>query len=182
MARLFPVLLLLAPPLFPQPVLVGVRGGLPLTDAYNATSAFSAASRDWTLGPTVELRLPLNLGVEFDALYRKIAYRVDLQGGGQAEFTSSQWQFPLLAKYRLPGIVLHPFVDGGVVFNKLSFQDGLGPSKGIALGGGMELRLFRVRFMPELRYVRMGEGATLDSRDMLRFKQSQALLLVVITF
>jgi hypothetical protein len=180
--RLFPVLLLLALPLFPQPVLFGVRGGLPLTDAHNAIGVYSGASRDWTVGPTVELRLPLNLGVEFDALYRKIAYRVNLQGGGQAEFTSSQWQFPLLAKYRFPGIVLHPFVDGGVVFNQLSFQGGLGPSKGIALGGGMEVKLFKVRFMPELRYVRMGEGGTLDSRDILRFQQSQALLLVGITF
>jgi hypothetical protein len=28
----------------------------------------------------------------------------------------------------------------------------------------MELKLFKVRVMPELRYTRLGEGATLDSR------------------
>jgi hypothetical protein len=164
-----------------QHLSVGARGGLPLTDAFDTTSVYSAVSRNWVLGPTVEVRLPLNLGLEFDALYRKVAYRAVIPGG-QAEFTSSQWQFPLLAKYSFPGILLHPFVDGGVVFNKLSYRSGLGPKKGVALGAGIELRFSRVRVAPEIRYTRLGEGKSLDSRDILHFRRNQADLFVGITF
>src|SRR5512140_1452584 len=114
--RTLSTLLLFSSLVFGQSVAVGIKGGVPFKDAYNASGIWSGASSSWTVGPTVELRLPFGLGAEFDALYRKTAYN-GVFPQGNPQFTASQWQFPLLAKVRIPSLLVHPFIDGGVVFN-----------------------------------------------------------------
>lgn len=177
MLRIALILLLLGSSAFARIIEVGVRGGVPFTGSFNASGVFKDASRNWLVGPTVELRLPFGLGAEFDALYRKVAVTTTA-APGLPEATASQWQFPLLAKYRFPGIVLHPFIAGGVVFNSFSYPHGVGAATGFALGAGGELKFPKVRIIPEIRFTRIGNPAHVGPD----IKQSQASLLLGITF
>lgn len=181
--RVFLGLLLFSSLSLAGPLEFGIKGGGQLTEGFSSVTNFSDASKRYIIGPTVELHLPFGLGVEFDALYRKAAYRANL-GTAQPEFTSSSWQFPLLAKYKFPGILIHPFVAAGPVFQHLSdiTIDSIGPDKGFAFGGGVEVRLLKLHISPELRYTRWGSGRSLSSLDSWKFNQNQVDALVGITF
>src|SRR5580692_2120784 len=65
----------------------GVKGGFPLTDPLSddtfhsvdvVTHAFSA-SKNYVIGPMVELNLPFGLAVEADALYRPLNLTTETQ-------------------------------------------------------------------------------------------------------
>src|SRR5438552_9285058 len=47
----------------------GVKGGVPLTDALS-----QSRSKNYVIGPMVELKLPLGFAIEADALYRPLNY------------------------------------------------------------------------------------------------------------
>lgn len=89
------------------------------------------------------------------------------------------WEFPVLAKYELTGGVLRPFMDAGPVLRHISgITDlvnytlaGVPPmlvtttrnnssllmnrnTAGIAIGGGIALKVGHFRLSPELRYTR----------------------------
>jgi hypothetical protein len=110
-----------------QPFSFGVKGGLPLTDFFNAVSSdnlgyFSSTNR-YIVGPTAELHLPFGLSVEFDALYRHLHYSsafnvADVLVNSSTE--SGDWEFPLLLKYRFKAPLARPFIDGGVAWDTLS--------------------------------------------------------------
>jgi hypothetical protein len=56
---------------------IGVKGGLPLTDAFSSRSgavvSYASVTRRYVAGPTVEAGPPrLGLRVEADALYRRV--------------------------------------------------------------------------------------------------------------
>jgi hypothetical protein len=190
--------------LFAQPVSYGLKAGVPMTDVVSAASgslaAISTSSDRYIVGPDVELHLPYGLGVEFDVLYRRFSYSAlsSLPGlVSSLSATGSSWEFPLLVKKRfLPGPV-HPFVDAGVNFNKLTglsqtVQAVAGASsapsndftKGFTMGGGVDMHLLLLHITPELRYTRWGSqllnpilpGGSLSS------KQNQAEFLVGFTF
>ena len=110
-----------------QPFSFGVKAGVPLNNFLNAAQsqqfAFNATTNRYIVGPTAELHLPFGLGVEFDILYR----RFDYNGSGtlvdvvtNSRTTGNAWEFPLLAKYRFPMKIVHPYVDAGVAWDKLS--------------------------------------------------------------
>ncbi|HLH44432.1 MAG TPA: hypothetical protein VKV74_15685 [Bryobacteraceae bacterium] len=68
------------------------------------------------MGPAIEARLPLGLAVEFDALYRPFGYDLRYQtccSSGTITERTSSWEFPIIAKYRLPEGRLHPFAGVG---------------------------------------------------------------------
>jgi hypothetical protein len=180
--RLVSFVLLFSTFAFGQSIAIGVKGGVPFNDAFDTSGIWSGESKSWTVGPTVELRLPFGLGAEFDALYRKVGFRSQT-GFGQSLDTASQWQFPLLGKFRFPSILLHPYVDGGVVFNKLSFPYKFGPTAGGVVGFGGELKFGKLRIGPEIRYTRWGSGPTYAaSQGQADFNQNQVDLLVGITW
>jgi hypothetical protein len=66
---------------------------------------YTDESRPYTVGPSVEFRLPAGFAIEIDALYR----RLGLRDSGLTAFTSydaftdrwrgNAWEFPLLGKY-----------------------------------------------------------------------------------
>src|SRR5271168_1315069 len=83
-----------------QPVVAGLKLGFPVTDPFNAASylAFPPASwSNYTLGPYVEVRLPLKLSIEADALYRGYTFYAAKAPSASA----SSWEFPVVAKYHL---------------------------------------------------------------------------------
>src|SRR5437868_8630099 len=88
-----------------QPVSVGIKGGLPLTDFLNAASGgqsiLSATTNRYVVGPSIELRLPAGFGVEFDALYRHFSYNATtnlVDAISNIRTTGNDWEFPLLLK------------------------------------------------------------------------------------
>jgi len=121
-----------------QIVSVGVKGGVPATQAlagsYSSPTNILDTGR-WTIGPTIEFRLLFGFSLEADALYR--GYReqssftsneviippgTNLNPVIPAFFVSSQsntkvWDFPLLLKYRVGSHRFRPFVDAGYTFS-----------------------------------------------------------------
>jgi len=83
----------------------------------------------WTVGPSIEVRLPFRFALEFNALYRtqrqnysfssplSPANNSYLVTGGER---SSIWDFPLLLKYRFNLGPLRPFVSGGYSWSRNS--------------------------------------------------------------
>jgi hypothetical protein len=168
---------------FAGPFEIGIRGGGQLTEGFSSVPNFSDVSKRYIVGPTVGLRLPFGLGVQLDALYRKVAFRSNT-GVSQPEFTASSWQFPLLVKYRFAGVIIHPFLEAGPVFHHLSdiTISGTGPDTGVVFGGGVEIKLGKMRLSPEVRYTRWGGVKSLSPTQLWKFNQNQADGLVGITF
>ena len=180
----------------------GVRGGLPLTNFFQAASnpdgTFTSNATQFTVGPTVELRLPAGLGLEADALFRHFQYNgsTNLVDELVRSGASNAWEFPLLLKYRTPGIFVKPFLDGGVAFDHWSGTNQIvaavtgtgstsgtsGSNVGFVLGAGIELHLPLVRLSPEIRYTRWGAASATDLGAALRSNQNQAEFLVGLTF
>ena len=181
------VLGLLTLPVDAQILSIGLKGGVPLNDALNTPLQPSAAltyienTHRLVLGPSVEVRLG-QFGIELDALHKSFDYRLSSANAGQSP---GVWEFPLLAKFRIIPGVIQPYVEGGFSFSRLTnVQDLIAlknrSSKGLVIGGGVELRLGIVRISPEIRYSnwldRNLDIAALQSR------QNQMTFLVGFTF
>jgi hypothetical protein len=199
--RLVMLLSLSAVSLFSQPFTAGVKAGVPLTDFTNAVSTQNFAINTFTnryiIGPTMELRLPFGLGVEFDALYRHFgADAVSLFG--TASLRSGAWEFPLLAKYRFPSRIVRPFVSAGVAWNTLSgldrtvsiggtvLQPDIAVHKdtiaGFVIGGGLDIHALFLHVSPEIRYTRWGSQHFTSTNSLISSNQNQAEFLVGFTF
>ena len=207
------VLLFSAVSVFGQ-VHAGLKVGLPVTDAFATGTVptlqyFSEAKR-YVVGPTIELKLPHRVAVEFDALYRRFDYRstsslLDVIALRHTE--ANAWEFPLLLKYRTKGKPLvHPFLDAGVAFNRVSgvtsFTNTLvtgvprvvtgqeSPSElrhsvsaGLVLGGGIDFRALVIHIQPELRFTRWGsQNFQAGSSSALSSQRNQLEFLLGINF
>lgn len=177
----FMLLALLAAPAWPQSISVGVRAGVPASDAFETAPGpllFRNLPHRWTAGPTLEVRLPFNLGVTFDALYSRVEYeRVDSTG----RESGGQWEFPLMLRLRSGVGPVQPFVAGGASYNMLT--DITTPTSnvaGIVLGAGVEVKIPVIRITPELRYTRrLSDQLAVEG---LRSNRNQLVFLTGITF
>jgi opacity protein-like surface antigen len=172
-----------------QPVGFGLKVGAPLTDvlatAPGGAVQYISSTHRYTVGPFVELRLPGNLALEVDALYKSYEYqRVIPSNTGQSV---SSWEFPVVGKYRLWSGPLRPYIEGGVAFSRITDLPDVvelnhRTNYGIVLGAGVELKLGPLRIAPELRY----NGWTFRNFDSplgsLQSKRNQASVLVGISF
>jgi hypothetical protein len=168
--RLITILLIAGSAAWAQHISVGVVGGVPFTDGVansttppidgEATHAFSP-SKLYIVGGMVEARLPLSVAIEADALYRPISIESNQQLGSTTFKSPSEnfssWEFPVLGKFRFPFPVVEPFVEAGPSFRKtgcceLSYFSNYGAT----LGGGVELKLLKLRIAPAIRYTRWG--------------------------
>jgi hypothetical protein len=194
---------------FAQPFSAGIKAGIPLTDFLNATNNgllnYSAPPQRYIVGGVAELRLPLGFGVEFDALYRHLNYSAS--GGVASSAISaagSNWEFPLLLKYRFKFPVVRPYVDGGVAWDTIAglkesiAEAGAAPSPvgvvselqknttaGFVLGAGVDIHALFLHISPEIRYTRWNLAqinATQSTIDLLRSNLNQAEFLVGIAF
>ena len=143
----------LCAPLSAQLINWGVKGGVPFNDAVQAAGTFSSNFSRWTVGPVVELNLPLGLGVEANALYRSTGYSNSITG---LDYSAGTIEFPVLAKYKFPGSLARLYVDGGFVFRHITdiglLQDA--DSKGLVFGVGIRYNLKLIKISPEIRYTR----------------------------
>jgi opacity protein-like surface antigen len=182
------VCLLAAPVAFAQNLSFGVKGGVPLANSLKVTdpATYTSNKSAFVLGPAFELRLPLGLGAEADLLYRRLQYTsaaISRTGIAQSSSTGQAWEVPLLAKYRVPGVLLRPYVAAGYSFRRVAQLPLNGPfTMGPTLGGGLELRVPLVRFSAELRYTRWGSSSFKAALGGLATQLNQADLLLGIMF
>jgi hypothetical protein len=204
-----PVLLFLlsSVSVFAQPFSAGIKAGIPLSDFLNAAGSgtfdYSAPTQRYIIGGVAEVRLPLGLGVEFDALYRRLEYNAS--GNLTDVFTTSHtsgsnWEFPLLLKYRFHFPVVKPYVDAGVAWDTLaglkqtvtSAAAGSSTSSppellrnstmGFVIGGGIDIHAIVLHISPELRFTRWNSAQIGNSGGLLQSNLNQAEFLVGFTF
>jgi len=182
---------------YAQHITIGVKSGIPLTDAFSDNSVMGvdtfvhsfSQSKDYVIGPIIELGLPLGFAVEADALYRPLNLTVDSTVLPQPTMRSvtdiTSWEFPILGKYyffHTPG--LHPYVEAGPIFRAAGHDASYLSNSGVALGGGVNIQIWKLRIMPELRYERWGHDATVSTVGAIAFPSNvnQAEFLIGIGF
>jgi hypothetical protein len=167
-----------------QPVVAGLKIGVPFTDAFQnqpfpTVATLTASSNPYTLGPYVEVRLPLHLAIEADALYRGLQF-TNITGSAK----TGQWDFPVVAKYKFLKGPVKPYVEGGLDFSHLSDAKNFIVANhtsnfGIVLGAGVEVHALVLRISPEVRY----EGDVLKSfSGLINSNRNQLSFLVGIGF
>jgi hypothetical protein len=135
-----------------QPFGAGIKLGTTLSDAISAAPSFPISSTNhFIVGPYVEVRLPLKLAVEGDALYLHNLYEGVSSGSG------STWQFPVLLKYKFLGGPIRPYVEGGPQFSHITDIAEIPALNhrsnfGVVLGAGIEVKFLHVRVAPEVRW------------------------------
>jgi opacity protein-like surface antigen len=196
-------------PMFAQGVSIGVKGGVPITDAFNAVQGNSASyvtnTHRYLVGPTGEVHLPLGFSIEVDALYKRLGYQYQAfpaTGTVTSQTVANSWEFPLLIKWAFPGGPIRPFVDAGASFRHISgvhqIQEIFGQSntstdnpvefhkstdEGFVFGGGIEFKIGHLRISPELRYTRWGGENFRDPvQAFLRTNRNQGDFLLGFTF
>jgi hypothetical protein len=147
-----------------QPVLFGVIAGASvLADFQNRTVgdlAVYSTPRGAIIGGLVEIRLHLALSLEVAGLYHALGFTNVVVGPG-GEITSvskssvTNWEFPMLAKYRFTLALLKPFVELGPTFRSSDYRNGASPSiYGVVIGAGAEGFTWKLRIAPTVRYLR----------------------------
>ena len=167
-----------------QPFSAGLKIGVPFTEAFQnqpfpTVATLTASSNSYTIGAFAEVRLPLNLAVEGDVLYRGLKF-TDITGSA----TTGQWDYPVVAKYKLLKGPVKPYIEGGLDFNHLSDLKNFVVANhtsnfGIVLGAGVEIHALLLRISPEVRY----EGDVLKSfSGVINSNRNQIAFLVGIGF
>jgi hypothetical protein len=176
----------------------GVKGGFPLTDPLGdatlngidtITRVFSN-SKNYVIGPTVELNLPFGLSVEADALYRPLNLTTETRVLPATTATRSSvdfnsMEFPILLKaHFLHTPVVKPYVEAGPVFRYVASKVPYLSNSGFALGAGLDLKLLIVRIGPELRFSRWGHDSASPLRNISLppSNQNQAEFLIGLSF
>jgi opacity protein-like surface antigen len=176
-----------------QGISIGVLGGAPFTDVVNSSHqnnyAFTPRNSNFTVGPALQVNLPLNLRFEIDALYRPygfIAQSVSPTAVIVNDVSASQWRFPVLAQYRFSAPLIKPFVEAGVSFDHISNLSSAaknitsGPGQliqqshaGVVLGAGVDVKVPFIRVSGELRYTHQGSA---DFQSISKLNQAEFLL------
>ena len=166
-------------PIYPQIVSVGAVAGTNITNDVSSlggggrntipgatqTLLTDPGGRRLIIGLKLELRLPQNWGIEVNALHRKVQLTtttifsppISRPDGSQFSIlgpfttTLTSWEFPVLAKYRLPIPKLQPFLTAGPSFR----PGGTSLSQiGVTAGGGVAFQTGSLHIDPTLRYTR----------------------------
>jgi hypothetical protein len=177
--RLLVLTLLAAAPGLCKVWRVGVKAGAPVTDvvasAYHGFGSNPIEGDKFVIGPVFELQFPFGLGIEADALRRSID-----------KPAKAAWEFPVLAKLRLGGLGVEPFIAAGLSFTRSellqAFQ--IGPTKtasGFAAGSGLEISLPKIHLSPEIRFTRWRAG-DLGTDQYKIVNRNQLEFLVGLTF
>ena len=156
------LLLVAGPPAYSQMFSFGVKVGTPLTTPYTtefiSNGGASAGEQRLTIGPTIEVHLPFHLSLEVDALWRQSSFSEIGANINYLHSSVNDWQVPVMANYERTLGPIHPFIDGGVVYRHVSTDSSQPPSNpstaGVTVGGGVMLKLRRLRLSPGFRYTK----------------------------
>ena len=202
--RLLVSILLFSTACFAQfPLSFGIKGGVPLTDSFqdNGTAytfgdvRAHTTSRNYIIGPMVELRLPFHLAIEADALYLPLnvvgsAFSAPQMPQVLNSFGGNygSWEFPIVAKYRFSFPIVKPYVEAGPSFRAMSAQPlSRLSSDGVTIGAGVDFHVLILHIAPEFRYTRWGSDAPMTgdpsiAESWVKSYQNQVEFLVGLTF
>jgi hypothetical protein len=190
---------------FAQPIGLGIKGGLPLTDLFDSeTNAVETDTDNYVIGPMLELRLPAGLAIEADALYTRANFSSPLSAAGSiftAPFHTNSWEFPILLKKKFGGAnagvaAVRPFIGAGASFRYLSGVGTIGSfitgnrsgnvdrnNTGFVAGGGVEFRALFIKIAPELRFTYWGtDHFTEGLANILKTNKAQGQFLIGLYF
>lgn len=191
----------------------GLKAGVPLS-AYFDTGVteepgyradYSAATRRYTFGPSIEWRTRPALGIELDALFHRMGYVAIIEtpaGRSAIDTKGNSWDFPLTVKYRFARSI-QPYVLGGAIVRYIEPIRGRGeatlngvrtqldttdPSEvrkrlypGLTAAAGLEFGRHRLRWLPEVRYTHWTSNISVRG-GRLRFMPGQVEVLVGVLF
>jgi hypothetical protein len=173
----------------------GIKGGVPLTDVLSDRSFTSvdvvtrvfSDSKNYVIGPTVELNLPFGLSVEADALYRPLNLTTETTVFPRPLTRISEdihsAEFPVLAKYRfLHAPLVKPYVAAGPIFRYIAAPASYLSNAGFAAGGGVELKMLVLKLSPEIRFTRWGSDAATSIVNAPPSSLNQAEFLIGLSF
>ncbi|MGA8029083.1 MAG: outer membrane beta-barrel protein [Bryobacteraceae bacterium] len=118
-----------------QPVTLGFKVGVPVTDMFSASNttqfsnsipgSFTSAVPRYEFGVSGEFHLPLHLRFEIDGLYKRGGFDSESAFGSGAGLafrptTFNDWQVPGLFKYNIAMGHFRPFVDFGASLRHIS--------------------------------------------------------------
>ncbi len=164
-----------------QPFGLGLKLGTTLNNAVSAASTFSVPDdHHFVVGPYFEVRLPLQLALEVDALHESSLYSSVLPGG-------STWQFPVLAKYKLLKGPVKPYVEGGIAFSHITDLKNIpdlnhASNFGVVLGVGVEVKVLAPRLSAEIRYNGWAFKNIQSPTGLFESNQNQAIFLIGLGF
>jgi len=188
--------LTLGPAAFGQHLIsFGIKGGVPFTDAFSdhtflgvdtVTHSFSA-TKNYAVGPMLELRLPLGFSVEADALYRPLNLTVENRviPTGATRFSADvhSVEFPILAKYHfLHAPLINPYIEAGPTFRTVGSSASYLSDKGFVAGVGVDLKLLVLRISPEIRISRWGDDQRVTAFVPSPSNLNQAEFLIGLSF
>ncbi len=164
----------------------GVKGGVPFTDVLETAGVITPAntslkqSQSYLIGPVAELRIPFGFAFEVDGIYRSAESHLSTNDITTA-LNANAWEFPYLAKFRFPIPLLKPFVSAGGAYRTFTdLPSNVTPNhNAFVLGGGLELRIRKLRLSGELRWLRWGNPST---GKIVRLTQNQGEVLFGIVF
>jgi opacity protein-like surface antigen len=138
--------------------------------------------------------------VEFDALYRKLGFNGSgILGSDTISASGSNWEFPLLLKYRFHFPVVRPYLDAGVAWDTIAgLKETIvsvtlpvqsSPSDlqrnttmGFVVGGGVDIHAVFLHISPEIRFTRWNSTQISDALGLLHSNLNQGEFLVGLTF
>lgn len=139
---------------YAQPVIGGLKIGIPVTDAFTTVQNLSyppASASSYELGVYGEVRLPAKFSIEMDALHRGYTFNSQTSSA-----SASSWEFPVVLKYHLLKGPIKPYVEGGLSFSRLSGVENLIVNHtgnfGVVLGAGVDIHALVLHISPEIRY------------------------------
>ena len=173
-----------------QPVEVGVKGGFVLT---NQLINRPDSSKPYTIGGSVEVKLPHAFAIEADVLYKRVGADSIFTFDGPSAIRSrgNSWELPVIGKYYFrPTRGWRPFLGTGWALRRTwqetetrqnSRRDLFSRPSDIGVGAvvstGARYQYHRVKLAPELRYTRWGAG-----NDVPRRNPNQLELLFGVSF
>lgn len=197
----FGILLFAGSSMAAGPFIIGVRGGVPLTDILDSVDnggGISTATKNYVVGPTLGVRLPLGFSVEGDALFSRLDVDARSTTGGSLSFNADSWEFPVMLKFTAGSQGIAPFLGAGVSVRHLSDFGDAGRflansfgrdveikdnTVGFVLGGGLRFQAGPLAISPEIRYTRWGTNNIGEGfRDFLKTNKNQAQILLALTF
>ncbi len=183
------------------PFIIGVRGGVPLTDIISGVNGagISTATRNYVVGPTIGLKLPVGFSVQADALFTRFnVTATNSSNSATLGVSANSWEFPVTLKYTFGEQAIAPFIHAGGSVRHLSSLGALGPyianavdrsvissdnTVGFVLGGGLRFKAGILNISPEVRYTRWGgENISQGFRNFLHSDKDEAQILVGLTF
>ncbi|HET8548705.1 MAG TPA: hypothetical protein VFL57_11900 [Bryobacteraceae bacterium] len=188
---------LLALPTFAaSPLIIGARGGASITNnTVLGSLPVDVPTRQYAIGPTLGVRLPLGFSVEGDALYNRHSLNIGRFGNllNAINTHSDSWEFPVMLKFAAGRHAIAPVVGAGVSVRHINnFSDvpsylfhanTTNNTVGFVAGAGLRFALGPVYVTPEVRFTRWnGSSFTQSLVDAVLGSRNQAQVLVGITF